>query len=135
MVRSQEIDHAGEAGFTFQARQVMDTVIDNLARDPQAGRSRRRALCRIGGSWAPVLPVRPDESMRIGAPGDEVDLHRRCWIGRGDDPIWLHPRRRVGSGYESDLRFRIPSGAGYSRLAVIWPSTWGRRSRSLSCPS
>lgn len=32
VVRSQEIDHAGEAGFTFQARQVMDTVIDNLAR-------------------------------------------------------------------------------------------------------
>src|SRR4029450_6838271 len=32
VVRSQEIDHAGEAGFAFQARQVMDTVIDNLAR-------------------------------------------------------------------------------------------------------
>ena len=32
VVRSQEIDHAGETGFTFQARQVMDTVIDNLAR-------------------------------------------------------------------------------------------------------
>lgn len=32
VVRSQEIDHAGEAGFTFQARQVMDNVIDNLAR-------------------------------------------------------------------------------------------------------
>src|SRR5690606_37123719 len=32
VVRSQEIDHAGEAGFTFQAWQVMDTVIDNLAR-------------------------------------------------------------------------------------------------------
>src|SRR6185369_9799575 len=32
IVRSQEIDHAGEAGFTFHARQVMDTVIDNLAR-------------------------------------------------------------------------------------------------------
>jgi PglZ domain len=32
VVRSQEIDHAGETGFTFQARQVMDTVIDNIAR-------------------------------------------------------------------------------------------------------
>src|ERR1017187_498498 len=32
MVRSQEIDHAGETGFTFHARQVVDTVIDNLAR-------------------------------------------------------------------------------------------------------
>lgn len=32
VVRSQEIDRAGETGFTFQARQVMDTVIDNLAR-------------------------------------------------------------------------------------------------------
>jgi hypothetical protein len=38
IVRSQEIDHAGETGFTFQARQVMDTVIDNLA-----ARAARRA--------------------------------------------------------------------------------------------
>jgi hypothetical protein len=41
VVRSQEIDHAGETGFTFQARQVMDTVIDNLAR--AIASSRRRA--------------------------------------------------------------------------------------------
>ena len=68
VVRSQEIDHAGEAGFTFQARQVMDNVIDNLARgDSQAGRSRRRALSRIGGSWSPVLPLR----------SGRVDAHRR----------------------------------------------------------
>jgi len=28
MVRSQEIDHAGERGFTFQARQVMESFFD-----------------------------------------------------------------------------------------------------------
>ena len=32
VVLLQEIDDAGETGFTFHARQVMDTVIDNLAR-------------------------------------------------------------------------------------------------------
>ena len=85
MVRSQEIDHAGEAGFTFQARQVMDNVIDNLAR-------AIRKLAAAGVEHSVVtadhghlfFPSDRDESMRIGAPGgDEVDLHRRCWIGRG----------------------------------------------------
>src|SRR6185295_7188919 len=85
IVRSQEIDHAGETGFTFQARQVMDTVIDNLAR-------AIRKLAVAGIEHAVVsadhghlfFPVDRDESMRIAAPGgDQVELHRRCWIGRG----------------------------------------------------
>jgi hypothetical protein len=82
VVRSQEIDHAGETGFTFQARQVMDTVIDNLARAV-------RKLATAGVEHAVItadhghlfFPTDRDESMRIDAPGgDTVDLHRRCWI-------------------------------------------------------
>jgi hypothetical protein len=85
VVRSQEIDHAGETGFTFQARQVMDTVIDNLAR-------AIRKLAAAGVEHAVVsadhghlfFASDRDESMRTDAPGgDTVELHRRCWIGRG----------------------------------------------------
>lgn len=118
IVRSQEIDHAGEAGFTFQARQVMDTVIDNLAR-------AIRKLAAAGIEHAVVsadhghlfFATDRDESMRTDAPGgDTVELHRRCWIGRGGNT----PRgckRVAGSalGYASDLEFVFPAGCGVFR--------------------
>ena len=115
VVRSQEIDHAGEAGFTFQARQVMDTVIDNLAR-------AIRKLAAAGVEHSVVsadhghlfFPSDRDESMRIDAPGgDEVDLHRRCWIGRGGTtPAGCIRVAASALGYESDLDFVFPSGCG-----------------------
>lgn len=115
IVRSQEIDHAGEAGFTFQARQVMDTVIDNLARA-----IRKLAAAGIEHSVVSAdhghlfFASDRDESMRTDAPGgNQVELHRRCWIGRGGatPPGCV---RVSGSelGYESDLDFVFPKGCG-----------------------
>jgi hypothetical protein len=115
VVRSQEIDHAGETGFTFQARQVMDTVIDNLAR-------AIRKLAAAGVEQAVVtadhghlfFPSDRDESMRIASPGgDQVDLHRRCWIGRGGStPAGCVRVTAAALGYDSDLDFVFPVGAG-----------------------
>jgi hypothetical protein len=115
VVRSQEIDHAGETGFTFQARQVMDTVIDNLAR-------AIRKLAAVGVEHAVVtadhghlfFPSDRDESMRINSPGgDEVDLHRRCWIGRGGaTPAGCVRVSAAALGYDSDLDFVFPTGTG-----------------------
>jgi len=115
IVRSQEIDHAGETGFTFQARQVMDTVIDNLAR-------ALRKLAAAGVEHAVVsadhghlfLPQDRDESMRTDNPGGEcVELHRRCWIGRGgSNPPGTIRIAAAALGYDSDLDFVFPSGAG-----------------------
>lgn len=115
VVRSQEIDHAGETGFTFQARQVMDTVIDNLAR-------ALRKLAAAGFTNAVVtadhghlfFPSDRDESMRIDSPGgDEVDLHRRCWIGRGGTtPPGCVRVSAAALGYSSDLDFVFPAGSG-----------------------
>ena len=115
VVRSQEIDHAGETGFTFQARQVMDTVIDNLAR-------AIRKLAAAGIEQAVVtadhghlfFPSDRDESMRIASPGgDEVDLHRRCWIGRGGaTPAGCVRVSAASLGYDSDLDFVFPLGSG-----------------------
>jgi hypothetical protein len=115
MVRSQEIDHAGEAGFTFQARQVMDTVIDNLAR-------AIRKLAAVGVEQAIVsadhghlfFASDRDESMRIDAPGgNTVELHRRCWIGRGGaTPAGCVRVAASALGYASDLEFIFPTGLG-----------------------
>jgi hypothetical protein len=115
VVRSQEIDHAGEAGFTFQARQMMDTVIDNLARSI-------RKLATSGVEHAVVtadhghlfFPADRDESMRIDSPGgDEVDLHRRCWIGHGGaTPAGCIRVSATALGYDSDLDFVFPVGIG-----------------------
>jgi PglZ domain len=115
VVRSQEIDHAGEAGFTFQARQVMDNVIDNLARG-----IRKLAAAGVEHSVVSAdhghlfFASDRDESMRIVAPGgDEVDLHRRCWIGRGGTtPSGCTRVAASALGYDSDLDFVFPSGCG-----------------------
>lgn len=118
IVRSQEIDHAGETGFTFQARQVMDTVIDNLAR-------AIRKLAAAGIEQAVVtadhghlfFPSDRDESMRTESPGgDQVDLHRRCWIGRGGaTPSGCIRVTAAALGYDSDLDFVFPIGIGVFR--------------------
>ena len=114
VVRSQEIDHAGEAGFTLHARQVMDTVIDNLAR-------AIRKLARAGVEYSVVssdhghlFASERDDSMKIAAPGgDQVDLHRRCWIGRGGTtPPGCVRVSASALGYASDLEFVFPSGCG-----------------------
>ncbi|MEQ1801914.1 MAG: PglZ domain-containing protein [Gammaproteobacteria bacterium] len=115
VVRSQEIDHAGETGFTFQARQVMDTVIDNLA----------RAIRKLAAAGVEHTVVSADhghlffasdrnESMRTDAPGgDTVELHRRCWIGRGGaTPPGCVRVSASALGYASDLDFVFPIGSG-----------------------
>ena len=114
IVRSQEIDHAGERGFTFHARQVMDTVIDNLAR---AIRKLAAAGVEHGVLTADhghlFFPIDRDKSMRIDAPGgNEVDLHRRCWIGRGGaTPAGCVRVTASALGYDSDLDFVFPLGS------------------------
>lgn len=115
VVRSQEIDHAGETGFMFQARQVMDNVIDNLAR-------ALRKLAAAGVEHAVISADHGhlffandrDESMRTNAPGGHtLDLHRRCWIGRGGTtPPGCVRVAATALGYDSDLELVFPSATG-----------------------
>ena len=115
IVRSQEIDHAGEKGFTFQARQVMDTVIDNLARAIRKLAAAGVEHCVLTADHGHLFfPSDRDESMRIDAPGgDEIDLHRRCWIGRGGaTPAGCVRVTASALGYDSDLDFVFPFGSG-----------------------
>ncbi|MFC4006015.1 PglZ domain-containing protein [Nonomuraea purpurea] len=118
VVRSQEIDKVGEAGFTFHARQVMDTVIDNIAR-------AIRKLAAAGVGYAVVtadhghlfFATDRDESMRTDPPGGRtVDLHRRCWIGHGGaTPPGCIRVAASALGYDSDLELVFPAGSGVFR--------------------
>jgi hypothetical protein len=115
IVRSQEIDQAGEGGSTFSARQTMDAVIDNLV-------LAIRRLAAVGVEHAVVTADHGhlffaddrDESMRTEAPGgDTVDLHRRCWMGRGGTTPPAAVRIPASAlGYASDLHLVFPPGIG-----------------------
>lgn len=115
IVRSQEIDFAGESGMTHQARMLMDSVIDDLVR-------ALRRLSDVGVEHAVLSADHGhlfshedrDELMRIEQPGGAtVDLHRRCWIGRGGTtPPGCVRVSGAELGYASDLEFVFPRGIG-----------------------
>lgn len=114
LVRSQEIDLVGELDDGGLARHVMDSVIGNIAR-------AARKLAVVGVESFVVtadhgyqLALRKEEDMHIDAPGgDTVELHRRCWMGRGGaTPAGAVRVSAAELGYDSDLDFVFPSGLG-----------------------
>lgn len=114
VVRSTEIDYLGETGDDHLARQAMGTVIGNLARA-----ARRLALAGvehfvITADHGHQFGLRKGDDMKIDAPGGEtVELHRRCWIGRGGaTPPGTVRVTAAELGYASDLEFVFPTGLG-----------------------
>lgn len=114
VVRSTEIDNAGEQGFNFQARQVMDTVIDNLARAIRKLAAAGIEHAVLTADHGHLFASDRDESMRTDDPrGDTIELHRRCWIGRGGaTPPGCIRVAASALGYASDLEFVFPTGGG-----------------------
>lgn len=113
IVRSQDIDLVGESGL-YHARQIMDSVIGNLSR--AVGKLARVGVerCVISADHGHLFASDRDESMRIDAPGGEtVDLHRRCWVGRGGSkPSGCVRVAAAQLGYASDLDLVFPVGCG-----------------------
>lgn len=114
VVRSTEIDAAGEGGFAPGARQAMETVLSNLARAV-----RRLAAAGIGNfvisaDHGHLFAVDKDDSMKIDSPGgDQIELHRRCWIGRGGKtPSGCVRLASADLGYRGELEFVFPLGGG-----------------------
>ena len=118
VVRSQEIDHAGETGFVRQARRIMDEVIGDIASAIHrlAKASVKSAVVTADHGHLFFADDR-DESMRIDSPGgDQVQLHRRCWIGRGGaTPPGCVRVSSAALGYDSDLELVFPVGSGVFR--------------------
>jgi len=114
VIRSQEIDHAGENSTTRQARKIMDEVLGDLS-------AALQRLARVGvenavlaSDHGHLFAKERDESMKIGAPGGvTVELHRRCWIGRGGTtPAGCVRVSAAALGYDSDLDMVFPVGSG-----------------------
>lgn len=118
IVRSQEIDLAGEEAATGQARSAMGGIVDNLGRAIRklaaAGMDRSVVVADHGHLFA---SYEREESMRVDpSGGTPIELHRRVWIGRGGGtPAGC---RRVSAdrlGYVSDLEFVFPPGTAVFR--------------------
>ena len=84
VVRSQEIDFVGEMDGDLLARQVMETVIGNLARAVKKLAAAGIENFVITADHGHQFSVRKDDDMKTDNPGGStLDLHRRCWIGHG----------------------------------------------------
>lgn len=111
VVRSQEIDALGEGGDDWMARQVMDTVVPNIARAV-----RKLAACGIGrfvitADHGYQFSLRKGEDMRMDSPGGAtVEIHRRCWAGHGGvTPPGAVRVSGAELGYDTDLDFVFPA--------------------------
>ena len=117
VVRSQSIDGLGEMDGGLLARQIMDTVVGNLARAV-------RKLSKLGiesfvvtSDHGHQFSVRKDEDMMMDKPGgDTVDQHRRCWAGHGaQTPTAAVRVSGAQLGYQTDLDFIFPRGLAVFR--------------------
>lgn len=115
IVRSQEIDHSGEGGFSLVARRTMEELLTTglvkAVRKLAAAGVEHFILCADHGHQ---FTQPKEDDMKLGAPsGQTVESHRRCWIGRG---LQVIPGSVKASsqdlGYSSDLEFLFPMGAG-----------------------
>lgn len=112
VVRSQEIDALGEGGDDWMARQVMDTVVPNIARA-----IRKLAACGIGrfvitADHGYQFSLLKGEDMRMDSPGGAtLEIHRRCWAGHGGvTPPGAVRVSGAELGYDTDLDFIFPVG-------------------------
>lgn len=111
-VRSTEIDAAGENTESRYARRIMEGAVGDVV----------RAVSKLAGAGIVNAVVTADhghlyfasereEAMRIPSPGgDQVDLHRRCWIGRGGStPPGTVRIQGSKLGYVTDLDVVVPT--------------------------
>lgn len=110
-VRSTEIDAAGENTENRYARRIMEGTVGDIARclSKLAGAGIENAVVTADHGHLYFAAER-EEAMRIPSPGgDQVDLHRRCWIGRGGStPPGTVRIPGAKLGYVTDLDVVVP---------------------------
>ncbi len=114
VVRSQEIDALGEIAGNLVARQLMDTMVGNVARAVKklsAAGIRRFVVTADHGH---LFTRKKEDSFKTDNPGGKtVEIHRRCWVGHGGTtPPGTVRLSGVQIGYDTDLEFVFPKGAG-----------------------
>jgi hypothetical protein len=113
VVRSQEIDSLGEKN-ELLARNLMDTVIGNLARAVRRLAAMGFERFLLTADHGHQFSARKDEDQKIEPPsGNTLELHRRCWIGRGaGGTSGAVSVKAPELGYDSNLEFIFPDGLG-----------------------
>ena len=114
IVRSGEIDQLGENVQDLAARAAMERVIGNIARAVRKLADAGIEHFVITADHGHQFSIRKDEDMRTDSPGgDTIDIHRRCWIGRGGaTPPGTVRVTGAELGYDTDLEFLFPTGIG-----------------------
>ena len=112
VVRSQSIDALGEMDGGLLGRQIMDTVIGNLARAIRKLRKMGFENFIITADHGHQFSLRKQEDMMIDKPGGTaIDQHRRCWVGHGGQTPGACIRVSGQElGYDTDLDFIFPKG-------------------------
>lgn len=114
VVRSQEIDSLGEGASDFLARQVMDTVIGNVARAVRKLAAGGVEHFVIAADHGHLFSREKGDDMKLENPGGKViELHRRYWAGQGGT-VSAGSIKVSGCelGYDSTLDFIFPTGSG-----------------------
>ena len=113
VVRSQELDALGEKN-ELLARNVMDTVVGNLVRAVRRLTGLGFTRFVLTADHGHQFLARKEDDMKLDAPsGATLELHRRCWIGRGANaPAGTVTVKAPEIGYDSNLEFVFPRGLG-----------------------
>ncbi|MCL6478736.1 MAG: PglZ domain-containing protein [Peptococcaceae bacterium] len=114
IVRSQEIDNFGEEDNIYQARRVMTEVLADIRRAVQRLAEAGVRNFVITADHGHLFGEELNDGMKLDPPGgDTLELHRRCWIGRGGSgsPAFLR-FTAAELGHGGDLEFAFPIGTG-----------------------
>jgi hypothetical protein len=114
VIRSQEIDALGELAGSLVARQLMDTMVGNVARAVKklAAAGIRRFV--ITADHGHLFTRRKEDAFKTDPPGGQtLEIHRRCWIGHGGaTPPGTVRLSGTQIGCDTDLEFIFPTGVG-----------------------
>jgi hypothetical protein len=115
IVRSTEIDGAGEQLPNEVAKHVMTLLLNQVSRGVRALANAGITRFVIAADHGHIFGSKLGDDMKIDPPegGTAVEVHRRCWIGRGGSTpsscIRIAGREL---GYATDLDLVVPKGAG-----------------------
>jgi hypothetical protein len=116
IVRSQEIDGIGEGLPSGVAQKVMGTILEDFRSGVQRLADAGIRHFVVAADHGHVFGQRRGDDMKIDPPkgGTTVDLHRRCWVGRGGDTPSSCVRLTASDlGYGgTDLELVVPKGMG-----------------------
>ena len=117
LVRSPDIDAAGEKDDDLLARQTMDAAIGNVARAVRKLAAAGIESFVVTADHGHLFSLRREDDMRTDNPGGAmVEIHRRCWAGHGGTtPPGTVRVTGAELGYDTDLDFVFPTGLGVFR--------------------